>query len=213
MCLLTNYPDVSWGEVFKVLPGIVTACTAIWGVMIARAGLHKWRKETIGKRKAELAEEVLADFYQAYDIIDAARSPAAFGGEGESRKKEEWENENDTRTLNAYFVVLERLSNRSEFFAQFQARRYRFKALFGDEAIKPFNEFFHIRSEIIVAVRMLIMTYRQRRDGSLPKDIKNWEETIGWRVEEEDVILTRLKAIVDTIEKTCRPAIQENASQ
>jgi hypothetical protein len=36
------------------------------------------------KRRTSLAEEVLADFYQAKDIIDAARSPGSLGGESDT---------------------------------------------------------------------------------------------------------------------------------
>src|SRR5262249_32311273 len=92
---------------------------------------------TIGKRKAELAEEVLGDFYEARDIITAARSPGGFGHEGVARPKAEWETEDDRRTLNAYFRTMERLRNKEEFFARFHARRYRFMAHFGTESGQP----------------------------------------------------------------------------
>jgi hypothetical protein len=39
---------------------------------IGYRGLTKWREERIGKRRVELAEDVLADFYQARDM--SARS-------------------------------------------------------------------------------------------------------------------------------------------
>jgi hypothetical protein len=107
-----------WVELLRALPSIVTAGTAIFGVFLAKAGLEKWRRETIGKRKAELAEEVLADIYQARDIIQAARSPANFNNEGSTRHKEEWETKDDTGTLNAYFAAIERLNNQGEFFAE-----------------------------------------------------------------------------------------------
>jgi hypothetical protein len=59
-----------WWEAAKILPSVVTALTAILGVTIAARGLTKWRGETIGKRQAELAEEILADFYEARDAIE-----------------------------------------------------------------------------------------------------------------------------------------------
>ena len=43
------------------------------------------------KRQTELAEQVLADFYEARDIIAAARSPADLEDEGNTRQKEAWE--------------------------------------------------------------------------------------------------------------------------
>ncbi len=88
-----------WIALVKAIPSVVTAITAIVGVVIAARGLNKWRAETIGKRKAELAQEVLADFYQARDIIDVARSPGGFGHEGDTRQKDDWESADDTRIL------------------------------------------------------------------------------------------------------------------
>lgn len=200
-------------ELLKAVPSIATAAAAIYGVVIAKAGLDKWRRETIGKRKAELAEEVIADFYQARDIIDAARSPATFAGEGETRKREAWETDSDTQTLNAYFATTERLNKRGEFFAQLYARRYRFMALFGLETAKPYDELWKIHREIIIAVRMLVMTYRQREQGSAPRDRKTWETIMGWGMPEDDTIPGRLDQITEAIEKTCRPAIQEIATR
>ncbi len=168
--------------------------------------LNAWHSETVGKRKMELAEQALADFYEAREIIEGARTSVSFGDEGSSRQKGDWETEEDTRTLNAYYVPAERLAKASEFFAQLMSRRYRFLALFGQGAVKPYDELFSIRREILLAVRMLFATHRQRREGTLPKDRKKWEETIGW-VSEDDQICNRLASAVEEIEKICRPTI------
>src|SRR4029077_857524 len=49
--------------------------------------------------------------------------------------------EDDTRTLNAYFVPAERLAKNGEFFSQLMAHRYRFLAVFGQQAALPAKEF------------------------------------------------------------------------
>ncbi len=200
-----------WIELAKAIPSVVTAITAVVGVSIAARRLDKWRTETIGKRKAELAEEVLADFYQARDIISAARSPGSFGYEGATRTKADWESDEDTRTLNAYFATVERLNNKSEFFAQLHARRYRFVAHFGLEAGASYDELHAIHAEITIAVRMLIMTYQNRDQGNLPAGRAKWEAAIGWSPLDDDKIPVRIDAIVFAVEKICRPAIQEAA--
>jgi hypothetical protein len=196
-----------WIEVAKAIPSVVTAITAIVGVSIAARGLNKWRTETIGKRKAELAEEVLADFYQARDILTGVRSPGRFSHEGTTRVKVEGETEDDTRILNAYFTTVERLKNESEFFARFFAHRFRFVAHFGPEAGAPYDELKTILTGIISAAHMLVITYR--RDGALPPSHAKWEAMIGWSPLDNDEIPARINAIVATIERICQPAIQE----
>lgn len=160
------------------------------------------------KRKTELAEEVLADFYEAREIFQSARSPGGFESEGKTRERESWEAEGDSRQLDSYFRTFERLSKKSEFFSRLYARRYRFLALFGQAATTPYDELFKIRAEITVAVRMLVMMYRQRSEGSLPQDFKAWETTIGWPHVIPDPIDVRLAAVIEAIERICRPTIE-----
>jgi hypothetical protein len=202
-----------WTELIKVIPNVVTAITAIIGVTIAARGLDRWRAEAIGRRKLELAEDVLADFYEARDIINAARSPGSFSYEGGTRQKADWESEDDTRILNSYFATAERLNNKAEFFAQLHARRYRFIARFGKNAAKPYDDLHKIYAEIAVAVRMLLSTHRHRSEGTLPKGRRKWEETIWQDWADDDPIPRRIDQIVETIEATCRPVIEELAKK
>jgi hypothetical protein len=45
------------------------------------AGSEKWRIETTGKKNAELAASVLADFYEMAEIVRTARSPLVLNHE------------------------------------------------------------------------------------------------------------------------------------
>ena len=65
-----------WVELLRAIPSIVTAATAIVGVIIAKAGLEKWRKETIGKRKAELASANVSPTPQ-FEIVPHREVPFA----------------------------------------------------------------------------------------------------------------------------------------
>jgi hypothetical protein len=159
----------------------------------------------------ELAEEVLADFYEARDIITAARSPVGWGHEGGTRQKAEWELEEDTGPLNAYFRTIERLSKKEEFFARLYARRYRFTTHFGLDAGKSYDDLRQMQNQIDFAVTMLITTYQQRDSVSTLAIRKAWEASIGWILTENDKISVQLDAIVFAIEKICRPAIEEAA--
>jgi hypothetical protein len=190
------------------------AIAAICAASLGYRGLNAWRTETIGKRKAELAEQVLADFYEARDVFRFARQPLTWSNEGNTRQKEEGEADADTQRLNTYFAVSERLLKRNECFANLHARQYRFLALFGNdsEQTKPFDDLFRIRNEVFLAVNMLMTSYKQRRLGDPPVDPRlreKWESAIGWREPENDAIARGLDDVVKTIEKICRPAIEE----
>jgi len=161
------------------------------------------------QRKTTFAEEVLADFYEAQRIIEEARSPGTPRDEGVTRQKWDDETEEETRTLNAYFVAAERVNSKQGFFAHLHARRYRFMAYFGRDAGEPYDDLHRIYAEIIVSVRMLIMTHRQRDMGFTPQGITQWKTTIGWGLPENDTIPARMDRMVGAIEKTCQPVVAE----
>ena len=55
-----------WVETLGIL---IASGTAVWGIL-------KWQLQMISQRKMELAEEVLSAFYEAEDVIRAARPDA-----------------------------------------------------------------------------------------------------------------------------------------
>ena len=63
------------GEWIGTVGAVIASLTAIWGVW-------QWRRQMIAGRKMQIAEEVLSAFYEAQDIIRAARSPMSIGDEG-----------------------------------------------------------------------------------------------------------------------------------
>ena len=163
------------------------------------------------KRKTEFAEQIIADFYEARDIINAARMPGSFGDEGSTRQKEDWETESDTRRLNSYYVPAERLFNKSEFFSNLYARRNRFLAMFGEESAEPYDDLYQIRGDVLNAVRMLISTHQNRDQRVLSIPRSEWEAAMGWVDPETDVIRRRLDHAVEAIVNTCRTATGERA--
>jgi hypothetical protein len=199
------------GEMVKVLGSAATAGAACYAAYIASRGLEKWRAETIGKRKAELAEDVLADFYEAKDIIVAARNPGSLGGEGDTRQALAGETDEETRYRNALWRTIERLDKKREFFAQLDARRYRFRAYFGADAAKPYDDLVSVHAEIKIAARMLIETHREHYTaaGSAPALREKWQAIIGWGVSGQDELAKRLDRIVEDMESTCRPIIRD----
>lgn len=212
-CASTN-----WLDVFSALANAVTALAAVVGVVVAILGLDRWRAEMIGRRRIELAEDVLADFYRARDIIQAARSPMGFSGEGESRKRSDDEDPNESSMLDAYYAIIERLNKHSEFFAEFEARRYRFMAVFGQDARIPYGKLFEARGRIITSVHMLLTTSQRRR---FRREIKQewidqqqrWESDIGWGLSDEDNIAQAIDEAVTAAELICRPVIDESVKR
>jgi hypothetical protein len=199
-----------WAELVKALPSVVTAVTAVYGLRIAKAGLDKWHVETIGKRKAELAEQALVAFYEARDVFVSVRSRGIFGGEGESRTPAEGESKTQQEKRNTYFIPIERLTREKELFARLQSLRYAFAAQFGEAAIEPFQAIRNAHNDIITSASILIqITHDDEEEGQTfarsPEPLLN---RIGWgpAARPDDIDRSIEKAVQD-IEALCRPVL------
>jgi hypothetical protein len=200
-----------WGSVSDWATAIANfglAGAAIFAALQGMRTLGAWRDEAVGKRKLELAEETLADFYEARAIINNARLPVTFEGEGTTRPKVEGESAGRTQRLNSYYVVLARLRKHEGFFARLFSRRYRFAVLFGTEASNVFDELFAIRNDILLTVNFLV---GELADSWTPQDRRRKEAKIGWGDPNDDPIRERLERVVKAVENLCRPIIQANA--
>ncbi len=204
--------EIVWIELVKVIPSVVTAFTAVFGVWIAKTSFDKWRIETIGKRKIELAEHVLIDARMVREVLRFARIGSQFIGEGKGEARIEGANESESvrKRRNRYFVPIERLLREKELFARFQSERYAFAVYCGDDAAKPFDTFDEVRREIMMAASQLIESSEQ--EDSIPADESSLA-VLGWRPGRPDEIDKKIDTAMASIEKTCRPILSAIALQ
>jgi hypothetical protein len=184
--------SAAWVSALGNLSTGLAAAVAGWAAV---RGLGAWRAETVGRRKAELAEEVLAQFYRARDLMTWARFP----GDGSLAP---------TEAVGSGGPV-ERLARESQLFSELQASRYRFMAYFGEEAAKPFDELRKIHKEVLDAADSLARA-DQPGDGASPSDRAAWNAAIGRGAPSgEDELAARLDRTIREIERICRPLIDE----
>jgi hypothetical protein len=211
---LPQEPSI-WIELAKSLPGVVTAITAVIGVSIAYRSLNKWHDETVGKRKAELAEQALIAFYEARDVFTWVRSRGIFGGEGGSRSPAAGESETQQEKRNTYFIPIERLTRDKELFARIQTLRYAFTAHFGEAAGEPFRAIWDIHTDIISSASVLIQITHDDEDhtGAFQGSAEPLLHTLGWgTAARPDDIDRKIDQAVQDIEKICRPVLTGGSS-
>jgi hypothetical protein len=92
---------MEWDEFIKNLPIAVSLVTIY-------VGYSAWQRDYIGKRRIDLAEEVLSLFYQARDAIKIIRNPAQWEGEGSTRKRKDGKRPDESKILDSAYVVVER---------------------------------------------------------------------------------------------------------
>ncbi|MCS3743362.1 MULTISPECIES: hypothetical protein [unclassified Rhizobium] len=186
---------------------LMTGMAALLAGWAGMRGLNAWRAETVGRRKAELAEEVLAGFYRTRDILTWARFPASDADQDETDRPEIGQDD-DEPEKSEIIAPVDRLTKESQVFSELRASRYRFMAYFGEEAARPFDEIRAIHNEIVDAARNLVRTHGQKPAGR-EQERDQWEAAIGWGEMEGDALKKRLDLAVKAVEQTCRPLIEE----
>jgi hypothetical protein len=200
------------------LSELVKNISVIIGALTLISGIRAWKREYIGKRKVELAEDTLMLFYQARDAIRDIRNPFGRVDEGSSRKIADNETEDETKLLNQAYVVIERYNKHEDVFNKLQSTRYRFMARFGRENEASFIELNTVLNDIFLAARML-GTYYWQRQGRVPMSGDDFKkhldemykyEAIFWFMgEKRDEIGPRVEKIISQIEIITKDVLSE----
>lgn len=115
----------------------VSVLAACWAII---SGIGAWKREFSGKRQIELAEQVLAKFFEIRDAITFIRNPFSHKGEGSTRQRGDHETPEQTQLLDRGYIVIERYVQKEAAFAEFNTLRYRFMASFGFQTEEIFTE-------------------------------------------------------------------------
>ncbi len=107
----------------KDLTDIIQSGAVTIASIVAIYGISAWRVEFIGKRRIELAEDVLALFYQAKDAIEAMRSSFGYVGEGTTRQPRSDEKPEHKESLDQAYVLIERYNKYADVFSRLHARK------------------------------------------------------------------------------------------
>jgi len=193
---------------------IIVACLSII------LGIDAWRHEFIGKRKIELAEDVLTRFYEARDSIARIRNPISYENIRSARKREPYESKEESRLLDGAYVIFVRYEKEQDLFNRIHALRYNVMARLGLDSAKPFNDLHGIVNEIFRAAHMLGRHYwrRQEQDTMTETQLKkhriemNKYEAVFWACyDENDPIQKRVDEAITAIELVCRTVLEEKS--
>lgn len=198
---------------------LAQSASVILASLFAIYGFDAWRREHVGKRRIELAEEVLALFYQARDVIESIRSSFGYGGEGETRKPGPSEKPEHKAALDQAFVLIERYNRHTELFSRIHALRYRFMAQFGTKASAPFDDLNRVVNELLLSAQRMarhaIKPDRQfRTEAAEEKHHQELMEIdrVYYSGGEDDPIAPRMHKMVGEIERTCRAVIESKGT-
>jgi len=191
---------------------IISACFAVI------SGIGAWKREFIGKRQIELAEDVLTRFFEVRDAVAFIRNPFARVSEGESRQEESHESSDEAQLLNRAYIVFERYSKKEVVFNSFRALKYRFMATFGASNEKIFAGVEEQLATIFTAAQLLGTHYwkRQGRVHMEPeefqvhlKEMREHEDVFWEQGKNDDPIRVGLSKLQSQLEVVLTPCFSE----
>jgi hypothetical protein len=199
-------------SILQIVATVLQAAAIVVTAFFASRSLHAWRGQLVGKRKFEIAEEILVSAYRLQGRLGHIRNPIAFGGEGKLRPRPEGP-EAATARKDMYFVPLARLQEINEDFAQMSKARLLARVYFGADATAPFDAIAGVYNEIAVAARMLVNTAEDDRRAVSLELLQSWEATIWDTSGGTDALAQRVQKAVSEIETFCRPALIVDGAQ
>ncbi len=169
------------------------------------------RKLGMAKRRAEVAEKVLTDFYKAKRAFDVIRSPMIW-----AREMIAEEGVADDVVTNDGYGVMRRFRQYADLFSELEATRYSFGALFGSDATAPYDSLVRVHNRVFHAAEALLQ-YRHQQDApNLQGHLRNMrrEAFSKGALDDEgnempDRVASDITAILTAIEASCRPALQD----
>lgn len=181
--------------------------------LVGAYAIDAWRREHIGKRRIDLAEETLALFYEAREAISYIRSPVSFEHERQHIVRPEGESDAQYQARRNASVAFYRYEQRQDVFNRLYAMRYRFIAHFGQEESKPFDDLWQVRGRVLVSARSLARYWGQehfrteRHWEDFAKRVQRHEAVFWSDHEDPDEIAAEVDVAVETIDDTCRGII------
>ena len=188
---------------------------ACWTI---NAGVGAWRREFIGKRQIELAEQALASFFEVKDAIIYIRNPFLMKSEGSSREHQENESIEEARILDRGYVSIERYALKEKVFSDFNIVKYRYMAAFGSDKEDIFTSIAIELNKIFNAAHTLATIYWKRGNQEFAlsqgndqymKDMRHFEEII-WSINPENNEIGKvLQAAQERMEAVAKSCSQE----
>ena len=197
---------------------LIEAISVILVCWAAISGIGAWKREFIGRRKIELAEDVLATFFEVKDAIARIRSPFSSSDEGKTREQSENETKEQAELLNRGYVVVERYKEYESVFVKFNTLKYQFMARFGRDTENIFVDFNFVLNSIFNSAGRLAHHYWPRQ-GRVMMDKQETErhledmrkhENIFWdSMNDDDEIRQKLDSIQLKLESVTRECFEE----
>ena len=198
-------------QVLQAVSIVIASWTAIYGI-------SAWKRETVGKRRIELAEEVLSLFYRARRAIAQMRGVLLFASEASDRQADPDETEGEKAAMDAAYIRRKRFDAEKEVFERLFAIRFRFMAVLGTECEEWFVGIDHVVTKVLSAADQLAaceIENSRHQYNPLVKERNEKYVTESLKVvrrsdDKSDEVANEVEKIIGNVESRCSAFIRGN---
>jgi hypothetical protein len=194
---------IDWELIFKLIESLSIVIASI----IAVKGINSWKNELKWKRKYELAEDVLANIYEAHQAIKIIRSSAGYASEGSTRIKKDNETAEETKIYNDAYVPFERYERNKTALTNLHTLKYRFIAIYGLKFENHFDKFSQVVNKVFLESNKLARIKSKKDFKEMEVCIKESTKVIYSGEENDDLIEKEIAIAKKVIEDKCREII------
>jgi hypothetical protein len=195
-----------WNQLLTIIGILLTLGIALGGFRT----FGRWKKEKIEERRIEIAFDALALAYETKFIFDRIRQPIAYEIEHTDMAVRKGESAEDRQKRGAYYAILHRMSQQSEFFDRVWLLMPKTMAVFGKNAEEIFQHILMARgllrmAGLELAYRMpLAPEKKSQEDFNLRVQYREdlWGNEAG-----DDRVSEHIIAFRKGIEELCKPIV------
>lgn len=196
-------------EYFNIISNIIASISSIIVVIIAIIALNTWKREFVGKKKIDLACEIMEKACNIQDIIKQIRNPFCFSAETNKILEDlQDKNTNDSKIpINEnqlhYLIPIYRMEKCREDIDNFLKLKNKAQLYWNNNILNLFNEINKMLIKISISSKNLY------RGHIKEQEVFNKYEKDIWDMGEEDIINLKIKNIINEFRLNLEPLYKD----
>ena len=195
-------------EIFNIVKEVVLLIVSIVGVWFAGNALYTWKKEFIGKKKIDLACDIVEQACNMKDLINHVRYPMYLPSELEEIRKELKEDNVEIKENKIFFLVPKhRVIKHREEMESFLKLRNKAQLYWNKEILELFMKLSNIFRDIMDTSESLY-------SKNMPQDMVLVAKRIAFDTcKDEDEIVIKVQKIVDEFKLNLEPLYKDRLTK
>jgi len=190
---------------WSIIKGIITVVPLLM-LLLAWIALNAWKKEFVGKKKIDLACEIIEKVYNIQDIIKHIRDPFIYPTETNKILEDLQTTNNIKKDKLDYLVPIHRMQTHREDIDNFLKLKSKAQIYWDNDVLNLFEKISKILTKISKSSWYL---YQSRIEES---DSFNERKKNIWDMHEEgqeDIINSELQSIIDEFKRNLEPLYKD----